>query len=107
MPGVGAAVAERYGAAILDALGTPPTSPALSEDRVYRALEQWRAAVAHDLAAPPYAVVPDAVLRRIATRCPDDLHALSRLPGVGPRLLAKFAAQILLIVRTRGASTLG
>jgi hypothetical protein len=46
----------------------------------------------------PFEVVRDAVLRDIAMARPESRLDLARIHGVGPRLLAKFADDILRLV---------
>jgi ATP-dependent DNA helicase RecQ len=69
-----------------------PESPTLA------ALEKWRAGVAETMAIPAYAVIPDGVLRAIALARPESRLDLARIRGVGPRLLAKFADEILRVL---------
>ena len=97
VPGVGAVLTARLGGAILRALMSdsnssmllPPESTALAE------LEEWRARVAHQMGVPNYAVITDAVLRDISVARPQSRIDLARIRGVGPRLLAKFADDLL------------
>jgi hypothetical protein len=50
------------------------------------------------MGVPPFLVVRDAVLRDIVTACPESRLDLARIRGVGPRLLAKFADDLLRLV---------
>lgn len=100
--GVGPAVAERLGGTILHALGSAslpkpkaiPLTPSVSPAQ-WAALSAWRADVARGLGIPPYLLLSDKVLRAVAEARPRDRAALARIPGVGPRLLAKFAADLV------------
>ncbi|MBA3345911.1 MAG: HRDC domain-containing protein, partial [Gemmatimonadales bacterium] len=99
VPGVGAALAERVGGTIMEALGVSsngcvaePSSPALA------ALEAWRRQVAYGMGVPPYAVLRDSVLRAIAVTDLPTRESLARIPGLGPRAYAKFADDILRII---------
>ena len=89
VPGVGAALAERLGGTILRAL-TPgqPESPA-SDDPLVSTLCEWRSGVARDMGVPPYVVLPDVVLTSIVARRPAGRAELARIPGLGPRALAR------------------
>jgi ATP-dependent DNA helicase RecQ len=109
VPGVGSALAARWGGIILQALGpvaaTPPERPAGSR---HRALEDWRRRIATELGVPPYVVLGDATLGRLAAAGVKDAAALAATPGVGPRVLAKFGADLLrLIAGTGGDRYLG
>jgi RecQ family ATP-dependent DNA helicase len=100
--GVGPAVAERLGRTILQALGTatlptPTTNPELpyTPTAKWTALSAWRAEAARAMGIPPYALLSDDVLRAIAAARLRDRAALARVPGVGPRILAKFAEHLV------------
>jgi len=98
--GVGPAVAERLGGTILHALGTAsdpePEQVAISAPTAkWAALSAWRADVARRMGVPPYVLLPDEVLRAVAAARPRDRAALARVPGIGPRALAKFAADLV------------
>jgi len=96
VPGVGPALAERLGGTILAALGPPEReAPAASSQPTCSALEAWRARVAADLGVPRYAVLTDSALRTIATERPQSREELARIPGVGPRILAKFGDAVI------------
>ncbi len=100
VPGVGPALTTRLGGTILRALlsdsnGSPP---ALAESTTLPALEEWRARVAREMGVPAYSVVTDVVLRDISVARPTTRIDLARIRGVGPRLLAKFAEELLSIV---------
>lgn len=47
------------------------------------------------MGVPPYVVLPDAVLTTIVARRPASRPELARIPGLGPRALAKFGDTIL------------
>ncbi len=94
--GVGPALAERLGGTILAALGARDMeSPSGDRQHTCSALETWRAAVARELGVPKYTVLTDAALRAIATERPQTREELARIPGVGPRILAKFGDDVL------------
>jgi ATP-dependent DNA helicase RecQ len=96
VPGVGAAVTERLGGAILRALSSAPVEPEVrSNDPVFGALESWRAGVARDIGMPAYAIISDGVLRAISEAQPKSRSELARIPRLGPRTLAKFGDDLL------------
>jgi len=112
VPGVGVAVTERLGGAILRALSSACVEPeSRSNDHGFTALERWRAGVARDMAVPAYAIVSDAVLRAISEAQPKSRSELSRIRGLGPRALAKFGDDLLRVCRptrrTPGAGLAG
>jgi ATP-dependent DNA helicase RecQ len=114
VPGVGSALAARWGRAILDALrepghqppqqaphpprqpdsnrGDPAKAPAQSRRR---ALEHWRARVAADLGVPAYVVLRNAAITALADSDARDGRALAGVPGLGPRTLAKHGEALL------------
>ena len=106
VPGVGPVIAERYGAAILTALGVAAGVAAHADptDPVAGALGRWRAEVAEAAAIPPYAVITDRVLARIAELRPATRGELARIEGVGPRTLIKHGERILAAVAASGAT---
>jgi ATP-dependent DNA helicase RecQ len=96
VPGVGAAVTERLGGAILRALSCAgPGLDSRSNDPAISALEKWRVGVAREMGVPAYAIVSDAVLRVISEVRPKTRSELARIRGLGPRALAKFGDDLL------------
>jgi hypothetical protein len=98
VPGVGVAVTERLGGAILRALSSAGADPVECNDPIFSTLEGWRAAVAREMGVPAYAIVPDAVLRAIAEGQPKSRSELARIRGLGPRALAKFGDDLVHLV---------
>ncbi|HEY0350692.1 MAG TPA: HRDC domain-containing protein, partial [Gemmatimonadales bacterium] len=95
-PGVGPALAERLGGAILGALASAqPEQAEASNSPLLEALENWRARVAGEMGVPRYVVLPDSALRTIAETRPHSREDLARTKGVGPRTLAKFGEELL------------
>jgi superfamily II DNA helicase RecQ len=100
VPGVGPALAARLGGTILRAL-TPGGDVAAhppGDDAALILLIEWRAGVAREMGVPPFLVARDAVLRDIVTARPESRLDLAKIRGVGPRLLAKFADDLLQLV---------
>ena len=102
VPGVGPALAERLGGAILGALaGDSPQ--ASGEHRSTQlalsvSLQNWRAEAARQMGVPAYLVLSDATVRAIADARPQTRDELARVRGVGPRTLGKFADDLLTAV---------
>ena len=111
VPGVGVAVAERLGGAILGALSSGPlisAQPASPrDDPLLESLKSWRAGAARDMGVPNYAVISNAVLQAICGAKPRNRVDLSRIRGVGPRTLSKFGDDLLSIVASRSGSSAG
>jgi ATP-dependent DNA helicase RecQ len=101
VPGVGPALAEKLGGAILGALA-PVQGAELSavSSPLQEALQQWRAGVAQDMGVPAYVVLPNSTLRAIAQERPRSRLDLARVRGIGPRTLAKFGDDLLNISNT-------
>ena len=104
VPGVGPALAARLGGTILRALASRDAATRASDDEATHAADEdprvsaviaWRAGVAREMGVPPFLVVRDAVLRDIVTARPESRLDLAKIRGVGPRLLAKFADDLL------------
>jgi ATP-dependent DNA helicase RecQ len=93
IPGVGPAVAQRYGATILGALGVVGAGGSQAErTAAEQALEDWRAAVAKEMGVPAYVVLGDRALAQLAAGSAGD--TLQPPPGAGPRFRAKFDAEL-------------
>jgi ATP-dependent DNA helicase RecQ len=99
VPGVGSALAERWGRVILDALRSSPierTAGAASPRRL--ALEAWRRRTARAAGVPEYVVLRNATLEALLTADPRDGRALAAVPGLGPRALAKHGEALLALI---------
>lgn len=101
-PGVGPAVAECYGPAILRALGVGagPQGVATTENPspLWSALDRWRGRMARQMGVPAFVVMRDSVLRALASRDLVDGRTLDRVPGLGPRARAKLLPDLVAIV---------
>jgi ATP-dependent DNA helicase RecQ len=104
VPGVGPAIAERYGATILGAIGVG-AAPGLRADRsaAERALEEWRTAVAREMGVPAYVVLGDRALAQLAAGHPGKGSLTGA--GTGPRFRAKFDAELRRLLERLGRST--
>ena len=99
VPGIGSALAERWGGIILGALGIPPRPPERRPAAPrHRALVDWRHRVAAQLGVPPYVLLGDATLERLAVTEVTDPAGLAAVPGLGPRVLAKFGGDLLRLI---------
>jgi len=99
VPGVGAALAARWGRAILGALGVGASHPPAGRDTARRrALEAWRRGVACAAGVPEYLVLRNAALERLAIAEASDGAALAAIPGLGPRALAKHGEALLRLI---------
>jgi ATP-dependent DNA helicase RecQ len=110
VPGVGPALAERLGGVILGALGPTPEAGEGTEsavDSILTEMKDWRAAVARNMGVPAFTVIPDGVLSAIAEVRPQNRLDLARIRGVGPRLLAKFADDLLRLCGNGGSRESG
>ncbi len=98
--GVGAALAGRFGGTILRALGVPGVlrDPAESMSPTRTALERWRTRVAAGMGVPDFQILSDGALTALAAGAVHDRSSLARLPGIGPRTLAKFGDALLRLV---------
>lgn len=112
IPGVGPRTLERYGQALLAALGgrdgEDEPAPAASrqqgpatagEAELYGRLRTLRAELAREAGLPAYCVFPDRTLIEIARRRPTDDAAFLAIPGVGPAKLEKYAAAFGTLIR--------
>jgi DNA topoisomerase-3 len=63
------------------------------------ALKAWRLAESHHRRIPAFRILTDRALLAIASKRPTDEAALLEVPGIGPRLLQKYGAKLLEIVR--------
>lgn len=68
------------------------------DEAVFEQLRQWRLGEATTTSVPAFVVFTDATLMAIAEAAPQDLDALSALPGVGPSKLERYGEAVLEIV---------
>jgi len=72
--------------------------PEAGDAELFGRLRAWRKAQAEAQAVPPYVVFNDATLVAIADAGPGDRAALSRISGVGPTKLERYAEPVLAII---------
>ncbi len=100
VPGVGPALADRLGGTILKALHSPHASlpTPVPSSRLRNALLDWRARTAGTMGLPQFRILSDATIDAIGRGMIHDRSSLARLPGIGPRTLAKFGDELLQLV---------
>ncbi len=81
----------------------PPDTVANPDRALRAALIQWRNSTAESLGYPPYTVLHNATVDRIATVKPDSPDALGKIKGVGPQCLANWGEAILNLVDGKSA----
>ncbi|MEC9467100.1 MAG: ATP-dependent DNA helicase UvrD2 [Actinomycetota bacterium] len=119
--GIGPTKAERHGTAILAVLadherpegsGTSPTSPATETPAttvdapplasgsgpLHDRLRAWRKEVAAERNVPAYRVLTNAAIDALVASRPDDATSLLAVPGIGPKTVEAFGADLLSIV---------
>ena len=69
-------------------------APSLSEDRVEKALREWRLAEARRRQVPAFRIFSDRTLQAIAADKPSSIRELLEIPGVGARFAEQYGAQI-------------
>lgn len=100
VPGVGPALAERFGATILGALNVKPGAEGTqNHGPVWKVLSEWRRKTAREMGVPAYLVVSDSALRALADTDPAVSDPLGRVAGLGPRTREKFGAELLRLLR--------
>jgi DNA helicase-2/ATP-dependent DNA helicase PcrA len=80
-------------------IGRCAACPPTMDEELFEALRAWRLETARHLDQPAFVVFTDATLTAIAERVPADSRELSRIPGVGPAKLERFAEPVLSILR--------
>ena len=98
--GIGPAIAERYGATILGALGVEAGGKdPIALTAAEQALAAWRATVAREMGVPAYVVLGDRALAQLASGEPT--NGQRTLAPLGPRVRAKFEAEIRRVLQHR------
>jgi ATP-dependent DNA helicase RecQ len=99
VPGVGPALAARWGHPILTALGGGVPKPLPSSGPRLLALRSWRRDAARAAGIPDYLILGDAAMERLA-RATDVPDPLAGLLGLGPRARTKYGHELRRIVAT-------
>ncbi len=71
-----------------------------ADSPLFERLRRWRREVAAEHGVPPYVVFHDRTLRQIAAAQPGDVETLRHISGVGEAKLARYAEQVLDVVRS-------
>jgi RecQ family ATP-dependent DNA helicase len=104
VPGVGPALAATLGRTLLEALGPLERGGVEPHEAnpLIRLLWDWRRRRASEMGVPPFVLLGDSALERLVSTRPADRPTLARIPGIGPRTLAKFAEEILKLIHGSG-----
>jgi ATP-dependent DNA helicase RecQ len=92
-------------------LGAPGKAPTAAADgapkrtasdggAMFEALRSWRLERARADAVPPYVIAHDSTLLEIELRRPRTEAELRRVPGMGPKKVETYGAEILEVVST-------
>lgn len=73
--------------------------PADRDSSVYQALLRWRTKVASERRLPPAYVMPMRTLMAILQARPQTHEALAELPGIGPKTLEAYGAELIEILK--------
>jgi len=71
--------------------------------KLFESLRAWRRDAAHAAGVPPYVIFHDATLAAIVAAKPADMHALSRVPGIGEAKLKRHGPAILALLQQQAA----
>jgi ATP-dependent DNA helicase RecQ len=86
----------------------PRDEPATAFDQpLYERLRAWQIETARKLSIPPFFVLHDATLKRIATTHPVSLDELGAIRGIGPRKLEQYGHAILNVVAGQNPIEIG
>lgn len=99
----------RHGPALLEAVargenGPVPASPYVSgsddERERFQSLREWRRRVAEARGVAPDLILPNTVLRALATRNPQTLEELAEVDGIGPWACETWGQEILQVLQS-------
>ena len=74
--------------------------PSNYDEALYEQLRAWRTTQAGEQSVPAYVIFTDATLQGIAESRPQDVAALSKIPGIGKVKLDRYAEDVLALTRT-------
>jgi superfamily II DNA helicase RecQ len=66
----------------------------------FETLRAWRTARSRAEAVPPYVVLTNLQLARVASEAPRTLAALREIPGIGASRVERFGAELLEVIRS-------
>ena len=70
----------------------------IAHPALFQLLKDWRARKAGEEGVPHFQIMHQKTLIQIAVNLPESLAALQRIKGIGPRLAAKFGAELVTLV---------
>ena len=73
---------------------------AIHNPNLYRAIIDWRRAVAKERSMPPAYIMPLRTIIAITNACPATPDELGSIFGIGPKTIAEHGADLLEIVAT-------
>lgn len=79
-------------------IGRCQQCPPTYDQQVYDQLVNWRTDISVADKVPAFVVFTDATLVAIAESMPTDLQQLRKLPGIGPKKLERYGADVLAIL---------
>ena len=85
-------------------IGRCASCPPTYDEAVFEALREWRSATAAAAKVPAYVVFTDATLVAVAETRPVGREGLSRIAGIGPAKLDRYADDVLALLSGHGAA---
>lgn len=79
-------------------IGRCDSCPPTYDQKIFDRLVSWRKDISTEDNVPAFVVFTDATLVAIAEKMPTDLQQLRQLPGVGPKKLERYGAEVLAIL---------
>lgn len=79
-------------------IGRCQDCPPTYDQEIFDKLVNWRKTVSTTDKVPAFVVFTDATLVAIAEKMPTDLQQLRQLPGIGPKKLERYGADVLAIL---------
>ncbi|MBC7924032.1 MAG: HRDC domain-containing protein, partial [Bryobacteraceae bacterium] len=76
----------------------PVNAEPVMDDAVKTALRAWRLQEAKKQSIPAFRILTDRVLFAVAEKRPRNLHELLQVPGMGPKMVEKYGAQIFRVL---------
>jgi ATP-dependent DNA helicase RecQ len=74
-------------------------------EKLFEQLRNWRTEQARPNHTPAFMILPDAVLRAIATTAPQNLTGLHAVSGMGPTKVDRYGADLIALCRGNAASS--
>jgi ATP-dependent DNA helicase RecQ len=68
------------------------------DEALLEQLRTWRRELAREMGKPPYVVLHDVVLKRIAATRPTGWDELAAIKGIGPKKLERYGSAVLAVV---------